>query len=181
MSSLVSTYMTNAIHASHTSYRSNSRRSYKQQKNKTSTLEMEHIDEEHGVKYDHRKMTSLLRDNHHNNHGNGGVGTMSSPLRPQSHAISKKQRYTNNNKSSSSNSSVSISAGDGNNNNDDNNNNADADDTKNNSESDVRSRILFLKTAFWITCWYSTSLATLFLNKIILSREGSSVHVLGMC
>mmetsp|Transcript_35514 Transcript_35514/g.74830 ORF Transcript_35514/g.74830 Transcript_35514/m.74830 type:complete len:177 (+) Transcript_35514:204-734(+) len=176
MSSLVSTYMTNAIHASHTSYRSNSRRSYKQQKNKTSTLEMEHIDEEHGVKYDHR-----ARDNHQGNHGNGGVGTMSSPLRPQSHAISKKQRYTNNNKSSSSNSSVSISAGDGNNNNDDNNNNADADDTKNNSESDVRSRILFLKTAFWITCWYSTSLATLFLNKIILSREGSSVHVLGMC
>mmetsp|Transcript_35515 Transcript_35515/g.74833 ORF Transcript_35515/g.74833 Transcript_35515/m.74833 type:complete len:175 (+) Transcript_35515:204-728(+) len=174
MSSLVSTYMTNAIHASHTSYRSNSRRSYKQQKNKTSTLEMEHIDEEHGVKYDHRKMTSLLRDNHHNNHGNGGVGTMSSPLRPQSHAISKKQRYINN---KSLNSSVSISAIDRNN----DANNADTDDTKNNSKSDVQSCTLFLKMAFWIACWYSTSLATLFLNKIILSREGSSVHVLGMC
>mmetsp|Transcript_35516 Transcript_35516/g.74838 ORF Transcript_35516/g.74838 Transcript_35516/m.74838 type:complete len:170 (+) Transcript_35516:204-713(+) len=169
MSSLVSTYMTNAIHASHTSYRSNSRRSYKQQKNKTSTLEMEHIDEEHGVKYDHR-----ARDNHQGNHGNGGVGTMSSPLRPQSHAISKKQRYINN---KSLNSSVSISAIDRNN----DANNADTDDTKNNSKSDVQSCTLFLKMAFWIACWYSTSLATLFLNKIILSREGSSVHVLGMC
>jgi solute carrier family 35 protein E2 len=57
----------------------------------------------------------------------------------------------------------------------------DADDTKNSSDSDVRSRSLFLHTAFWITCWYGTSLATLFLNKIILSRPGSSVHVLGMC
>jgi solute carrier family 35 protein E2 len=54
----------------------------------------------------------------------------------------------------------------------------DDDDTKNN---DIRSRTLFLQTAFWITMWYSTSLATLFLNKIILSRKGSSVHVLGMC
>lgn len=52
------------------------------------------------------------------------------------------------------------------------------DNTKNN---DARSKTLFLKTAFWITAWYSTSLATLFLNKIILSRKGSSVHVLGMC
>jgi len=57
----------------------------------------------------------------------------------------------------------------------------DADDTKNNSESDIRSRTLFLKTAFWISCWYSTSLATLFLNKIIIERPGSSVHILGMC
>ncbi|KAL7540670.1 hypothetical protein ACHAWF_006750 [Thalassiosira exigua] len=56
-----------------------------------------------------------------------------------------------------------------------------ADDTKNTPSGDVRSRTLFLKTAFWIACWYGTSLATLFLNKIILSREGSSVHVLGMC
>lgn len=44
-----------------------------------------------------------------------------------------------------------------------------------------RSHALFLKTAFWITAWYLTSLATLFLNKIILSRPNSSVHVLGMC
>ena len=49
------------------------------------------------------------------------------------------------------------------------------------SKSDQRSRTLYLKTAFWITAWYSTSLATLFLNKIILSRPNSSVHVLGMC
>ncbi len=49
------------------------------------------------------------------------------------------------------------------------------------SMSDQRSRTLYLKTAFWITAWYSTSLATLFLNKIILSRPNSSVHVLGMC
>ncbi|KAL9183120.1 hypothetical protein ACHAXT_004907 [Thalassiosira profunda] len=47
--------------------------------------------------------------------------------------------------------------------------------------ADGRSKTLFLKTAFWITCWYGTSLATLFLNKIILSRPNSSVHVLGMC
>lgn len=47
--------------------------------------------------------------------------------------------------------------------------------------SSSRSKTLFLKTAFWIITWYSTSLATLFLNKIILSRKGSSVHVLGMC
>ena len=32
-----------------------------------------------------------------------------------------------------------------------------------------------------MTAWYLTSLATLFLNKIILSRPNSSVHVLGMC
>lgn len=32
-----------------------------------------------------------------------------------------------------------------------------------------------------LQCWYGTSLATLFLNKIILSRPNSSVHVLGMC
>ncbi|KAL3778384.1 hypothetical protein HJC23_003193 [Cyclotella cryptica] len=57
----------------------------------------------------------------------------------------------------------------------------DADDTKNSSQGDARSRSLFLQTAFWITCWYGTSLATLFLNKIILSRPGASVHVLGMC
>ena len=57
---------------------------------------------------------------------------------------------------------------------------ADADETKNNSDSDVRSRTLLLKTAFWIAAWYGTSLATLFLNKIILSRN-ASVHVLGMC
>ncbi|KAL3783665.1 hypothetical protein ACHAWO_000786 [Cyclotella atomus] len=57
----------------------------------------------------------------------------------------------------------------------------DADNTKNRSQNDVRSRSLFLQTAFWITAWYGTSLATLFLNKIILSRPGSSVHVLGMC
>lgn len=57
----------------------------------------------------------------------------------------------------------------------------DADNTKNKSQTDVRSRTLFLQTAFWITAWYGTSLATLFLNKIILSRPGSSVHVLGMC
>ena len=57
---------------------------------------------------------------------------------------------------------------------------ADADETKNNSDSDVRSRTLLLKTAFWLTAWYGTSLATLFLNKIILSRN-ASVHVLGMC
>jgi len=50
---------------------------------------------------------------------------------------------------------------------------------------DQRSKTLFLKTAFWISAWYSTSLATLFLNKIILSRQeegsSSSVHILGMC
>lgn len=57
----------------------------------------------------------------------------------------------------------------------------DADNTKNKSQTDIRSRALFLQTAFWITAWYGTSLATLFLNKIILSRPGSSVHVLGMC
>lgn len=51
----------------------------------------------------------------------------------------------------------------------------------NNKHHDARSKTLFLKTAFWITAWYATSLATLFLNKIILSRKGSSVHVLGMC
>ena len=44
-----------------------------------------------------------------------------------------------------------------------------------------RSHALFLKTSFWIAAWYLTSLATLFLNKIILSRRNSSVHVLGMC
>jgi len=49
------------------------------------------------------------------------------------------------------------------------------------SKSDQRSKTLYLKTAFWLTAWYSTSLATLFLNKIILSRPNSSVHVLGMC
>jgi len=57
-----------------------------------------------------------------------------------------------------------------------NNNNR---DTPN--KQDHRSKALFFKTAFWITCWYSTSLATLFLNKIILSKPNSSVHVLGMC
>ncbi|KAL7467466.1 hypothetical protein ACHAXS_007715 [Conticribra weissflogii] len=57
----------------------------------------------------------------------------------------------------------------------------DADDTKTNPENDIRSRKLFLQTAFWLCCWYGTSLATLFLNKIILSRPNSSVHVLGMC
>ena len=49
------------------------------------------------------------------------------------------------------------------------------------SKADQRSKTLYLKTAFWLTIWYSTSLATLFLNKIILSRPNSSVHVLGMC
>ena len=57
----------------------------------------------------------------------------------------------------------------------------DADNTKNKSTTDARSRTLLLQTAFWISAWYGTSLATLFLNKIILSRPGSSVHVLGMC
>ena len=52
---------------------------------------------------------------------------------------------------------------------------------KRDSNSDRRSRALLFKTAFWIACWYLTSLATLFLNKIILSRKGSSVHVLGIC
>lgn len=45
----------------------------------------------------------------------------------------------------------------------------------------IRSKTLFFKTIFWISAWYTTSLTTLFLNKIILSRPNSSVHVLGMC
>ena len=60
-----------------------------------------------------------------------------------------------------------------------NHNNKSNRDTPN--KQDHRSKALFFKTAFWITCWYSTSLATLFLNKIILSKPNSSVHVLGMC
>mmetsp|Transcript_3795 Transcript_3795/g.4373 ORF Transcript_3795/g.4373 Transcript_3795/m.4373 type:complete len:451 (-) Transcript_3795:50-1402(-) len=49
------------------------------------------------------------------------------------------------------------------------------------SSNDTRSRTLLMKTAFWIIIWYGCSLATLFLNKIILSRPNASVHVLGMC
>eukprot|EP00985_Skeletonema_marinoi_P029529 scaffold28113_cov146-Skeletonema_marinoi.AAC.1 len=60
-------------------------------------------------------------------------------------------------------------------------NNSSATKKDNNKHNDKRSKTLFLKTAFWISAWYTTSLATLFLNKIILSRKGSSVHVLGMC
>jgi solute carrier family 35 protein E2 len=60
----------------------------------------------------------------------------------------------------------------------------DRSNSKRNDDDDKdtrRSQTLFLKTAFWIAAWYMTSLATLFLNKIILSRRNSSVHVLGMC
>lgn len=101
--------------------------------------------------YDRYERTSLLP---------GGGRGKGGGKQPKKHAKSKKKQRLR-----------SISAG----------NDDDADDTKNNSDSDVRSRTLFLKTAFWITCWYGTSLATLFLNKIILSRPDSNVHILGMC
>ena len=138
---------------------SNIRRHHKQKQ-----TELEHIDEEHG--YDHYEMSSLL-DN----------SSISSKDKQQPTINAKKKKNIRQLKFKSSNILDSNSS-----NSNSNSNNQDADNTKNNSEfSDRRAKALFLKTAFWITCWYGTSLATLFLNKIILSKPGSSVHVLGMC
>lgn len=126
--------------------------------------DLENIDEEHG--YDHYEMNSLLP-------GKGGGGGGSHPKSsPKKHAHSLKYKHK---------SSSDLPFGDGRRSSVDSGDDNDADNTKNSSSHDVRSKALFFKTAFWIACWYGTSLATLFLNKIILSRPGSSVHVLGMC
>lgn len=126
-------------------------------KQKKGPNELEHIDEEQG--YDNYELTSLLSDTSGDN--------QHSPSKVKKHQRPK-NKFTASIDEDDNDSMLAIM-------------DRDADDTKNNSESDKRSKALFLKTAFWITCWYGTSLATLFLNKIILSREGSSVHVLGMC
>ena len=148
--------------SSYVSNGSSSRGGGRMQKKKLNAhpSDMENIDEESG--YSDYEMSSLLVDGGHDGGGGGG----SSNKQP----ISKHRHHNRDNwRGSHDRNDDSQSAP------------SDADDTKTNSERDVRSRALFLKTAFWITCWYGTSLATLFLNKIILSREGSSVHVLGMC
>ena len=120
--------------------------------------ELEHIDEEQG--YDHYEMSSLLGDNR---------GAKPQQQKHPHNAKNKKAHRLNIHGDHSDDDSTLAVVG------------RDADDTKNLSKSDTRSKALLLKTAFWIACWYGTSLATLFLNKIILSRPGSSVHVLGMC
>ena len=136
--------------------------------------ELEHIDEEQG--YDHYELTSLL------NNSNGSSSPNEQHQQQSGRSINKKYKLLkpglkhknpfiigDNHHVNGADTTTTTTK------------DHDADNTKNNSESDRRSKALFLKTAFWITCWYGTSLATLFLNKIILSRPGSSVHVLGMC
>ena len=151
----------------------NFRRHNKQLASKKQGGELEHIDEEQG--YDHYELTSLLRSNSKDGSSSPNKQHHQQSGRP----INKKYQMLkpglkHKNPFIADNNNCKMGA-------DTTRRDHDADNTKNNSESDRRSKALFLKTAFWITCWYGTSLATLFLNKIILSRPGSSVHVLGMC
>eukprot|EP00581_Thalassiosira_minuscula_P015909 CAMPEP_0183719998 /NCGR_PEP_ID=MMETSP0737-20130205/12747_1 /TAXON_ID=385413 /ORGANISM="Thalassiosira miniscula, Strain CCMP1093" /LENGTH=510 /DNA_ID=CAMNT_0025949797 /DNA_START=127 /DNA_END=1655 /DNA_ORIENTATION=+ len=131
---------------------SNSRRIHKKHMDNN----MDHIDEEHGYyshnNKDHYERNALLPNKNAPQHSS----IVNKKLKHKSSVVADSSKNSDGERS-------------------------DGDDTNNKSQSDVRSRALFLKTAFWITCWYATSLATLFLNKIILSRPNSSVHVLGMC
>ena len=127
-------------------------RRYKQQQTRDRGESLEHIDEEHGIS-NYELNRSLLRSDSGEKKG----------------SLSNKKNKKLKHKLST------LSIDNGNN----HNNNNNSRDTPN--KQDHRSKALFFKTAFWITCWYSTSLATLFLNKIILSKPNSSVHVLGMC
>lgn len=157
-----------------TSTGSNPRRN----KLKSNAARMDNIDEEQGYNNERYEMKSLLRSDTNSGGGGGGNGNGKNKKQQQQQQHNNKKHWHNK-------SSAAIDHGNVNDDNASISSTAlllgDADDTKNKSQSDLRSRTLFLKTAFWITCWYGTSLATLFLNKIILSRPGSSVHVLGMC
>ena len=100
--------------------------------------EFDHIDEEHGVaSYD---LTSKL-------------------LLPK-HLQNKKHKLY------SISSDVDNNVNNNNNNNGGDNGVVDADDTKNNSESDMRSRTLQMKTAFWITV--SSTLVSALSNLFII-------------
>ena len=119
------------------------------------------MDEEHGLTKSYKSKSSFDKSN--NSSSNNKVGVSNNKRR--NHLEIDTVEGTSNSRDSENNPLLS------------NDNNGSP--TK--KTDDIRSKKLFIKTAFWITCWYGTSLATLFLNKIILSRDGSSVHILGMC
>jgi len=123
---------------------------------KSSANNMDHIDEEQGV-------VSKKRSTNNNN------------------SVKKMKMHSSNTRRTTSHLDIDTSSAEINPLLSTTNNNSSATKKDNNKHNDKRSKTLFLETAFWITAWYTTSLATLFLNKIILSRKGSSVHVLGMC
>jgi len=123
---------------------------------KSSANNMDHIDEEQGV-------VSKKRSSNNNN------------------SVKKMKMHSSNTRRTTSHLDIDTSSAEINPLLSTTNNNSSATKKDNNKHNDKRSKTLFLKTAFWISAWYTTSLATLFLNKIILSRKGSSVHVLGMC
>ena len=121
---------------------------------------------------DEYELSSLLLGNDYNVGGGGGGGGGEQYAKKSSVTNIKQQRLWSSSLAPPSSSSSYVAA-------------AAAFDRKNSYTDDKlddgRSRAVFDKTAFWITAWYGTSLAILFLNNIILSRPDSSGHVLGMC
>lgn len=147
-----------ASYASRLGFVSSVRRS-----NKQTPHEPDSVDEERGSLESHEheyEMSSLLGS------GNNSDGQHANKTSVMTNK--KQQRLRSSSHSSSSMASTSASP-------------SSAAAVVDRKDDDGRSRALFLKTAFWLTIWYGTSLATLFLNKIILSRPNTSVHVLGMC
>lgn len=126
------------------------------------------MDEEHGLGKSYKSKSSFDKSSSNNNNIAGVKKNNKRRSHLEIDTIEGSPNIKNNKRDSENNSLLFLS----------NNNNNNGSPTKNN---DIRSKKLFIKTAFWITAWYGTSLATLFLNKIILSRDGSSVHILGMC
>ena len=126
------------------------------------------MDEEHGIGKSYKSKSSFDKSSSNNNNNNNNIAGVKNNNKRRSHLeIDTIEGSPSKNSRDSENNPLLLLS----------NNNNDS-PTKIN---DIRSKKLFIKTAFWITAWYGTSLATLFLNKIILSRDGSSVHILGMC
>ena len=120
---------------------------------------------------DEYELSSLLLGNDYNVGGGGGGGGGEQYAKKSSVTNIKQQRLWSSSVAPPSSSSSYVAAA--------------AFDRKNSYTDDKlddgRSRAVFVKTAFWITAWYGTSLAILFQNNIILSRPDSSGHVLEMC
>jgi solute carrier family 35 protein E2 len=55
-------------------------------------------------------------------------------------------------------------------------NNSSSSSSSNNGSNDA----WFLRTVFWMSAWYTCSLGTLFMNKVILTRLNGHVHILGI-
>ncbi len=147
------------------------------------------MDEEHGC--DQYEMTSPLLGSSNDGGGRGGGGSAIIQHDANGNTMKKHNRISSTTtKASLSSATAAIDHGGADHHHHDKNTTLSATSSSSNhakllhdctSKTDIRSQTLYLKTAFWLTAWYSTSLATLFLNKIILSRPNSSVHVLGMC